>query len=91
LPVFRYIAAMPGRRPRRTVAEEMIAAHRECERAVGKCADLREELRDLALALESGFLEVFEDGSTVTVAFRGQGRPLVFVNPGLITPPARPA
>jgi hypothetical protein len=57
----------------------MLKAQRAAERATAKVISLREELRDLALSLGTGFMEVFETG-TVTLAWRGEGRPVVFVH-----------
>jgi len=64
-------------RDRQTVAAEFLAAQREAELVIGKCADLRDELRQISLNDRRGFTVDVEGKGSVTVTWNGMGRPQV--------------
>lgn len=62
-------------RDRSIVAAEFLAAQGDAELIIGKCADLRDELRQIAENERRGFLVDVEGSGSVTVIWRGTGRP----------------
>lgn len=64
-------------RDRYIVAREFIAAQRDAEVTIARCADLREELRQLSENQGSGFVVHLQGGDSVSVEWRGTGRPQV--------------
>jgi len=64
---------------RHAAAKKMLIAQREAEAIIARCADAREQLRQLAENAGAGFSVAVATLGTVTVEWRPQARPIVVV------------